>query len=91
VWRFESQDFGPEGRTELTIFLDTVRPDGLLRRRILSVIRHYVTPEQTQAELREAGFQKIELHGGFKREPFLDHALRGRGRQIFLATKQKED
>jgi len=70
---------------DLTAFLDEVSSDGAARRRTFPVLRHYVSPEQTKAELLEAGFRDIQIYGGFKHEPLYDSSLKGRGRQIFIA------
>ena len=87
VWHFESQDDGPEGRMYLTILLDEVTSGGAVSRRAFSVTRHYATHKETLSEIYQAGLTKTELYGGFLRQPFLDPALRGKGRQVFLAVK----
>jgi SAM-dependent methyltransferase len=87
IWHFESQDYGPDGAMALTVFLDVVSADGAVRRMSFQVHRGYVGPMQTIEELKSAGFSRVELFGGFRREPFLDPALAERGRQVFLARK----
>jgi SAM-dependent methyltransferase len=85
VQHFEAQHYDADDRMKMTIFLDATSPVGLVTRRCFEVTRYYASPEQTEAELREAGFTRIELYGGFRRERFLDPSLQGRGRQVFIA------
>jgi SAM-dependent methyltransferase len=85
VQHFEAQDYGPDDLMSLTILLDTVNSEGTVRRRTFTLERHYASPEQTKAELVEAGFKDIEMYGGFNREPMYDEKLIGKGRQIFVA------
>jgi len=86
IQHFESDIFDrSDMRPVKTIFVDHVSPYGAVQRETLAVSRRYVTPEQMEAELREAGFCNIEVYGGFNREPLYAPSLKGRGRQIFVA------
>ena len=85
VHHFEDQHYSPGGLMKMTIFLDATSPIGHVTRICFEVTRYYASPEQTEAELREAGFTRIELYGGFGRERFLAPSLKGRGRQVFIA------
>lgn len=69
---------------KMTIFLDAISPAGDVSRLCFEVNRYYASPEQTEVELREADFTRIELYGGLRWERFLDPSPQGRGRQVFI-------
>jgi hypothetical protein len=73
---------------ELTIFVDELNQDSGVRRKTFKVTRRYASPEQTRIELERAGFNEVEVYGGFNREQLYDPNLRGRGRQIFVAHQK---
>ena len=56
VQHFEAQHYSPDGGMKMTIFLDAISTANDLSRRCFEVTRYYASPEQTEAELREAGF-----------------------------------
>ncbi len=88
IQHFEAQEYGPDGLMELTIFVDELNQDSGVRRKTFKVTRRYASPEQTRIELERAGFNEVEVYGGFNREQLYDPNLRGRGRQIFVAHQK---
>jgi SAM-dependent methyltransferase len=82
---FEAQDYKSDGRMDLTVFVDELDKKSRVRRKVFTIVRNYVSPEQTKEELREAGFSAVDVYGGFNREPLYDPSLAGSGRQIFIA------
>ena len=87
IQHFEVQTYQPDGIMELIILVDEITPGGGVRRRTFNLTRCYVSPDQTHEELTRAGFRQIEVNGGFNLESMYDPALRGRGRQIFIARR----
>src|SRR5687767_3955043 len=55
---FEVQRYGPDGCMKMTVLLDGVDSAGHVLRRGFEVTRHYAEPDETVAELREAGSRK---------------------------------
>ena len=62
---------------------DAVSPDGALQRRTAVLRLRYLHRYEMELALRLAGFQRVELYGGYALEP-LDAASE---RMIFAATK----
>ena len=89
IQHFEAQEYGSDGLMELTIFVDELNTENTVHRKTFKVTRRYAHPDQTLEELEMAGFDEIDVYGGFNREELYDPNLRGRGRQIFVA-QQKE-
>lgn len=81
---FDSEYESADGR-RLTLFVDTTGRSDSLDRWTLSWTRQYAHPEEVQSELRAAGFTRIEVFGGFGRQPLYAPELAGRGRQVFVA------
>lgn len=69
-----------------SLFLDNLFVDGRVVRKTFTIQLKYVSPEETTKELTAAGFRTVDLYGGFERQRFLDPALRGHGRQVFIAS-----
>jgi len=84
---YEAEAHGADGLMVMTILLEELAPDGGRTLHSHTVTRYYATLEETQKELGQAGFVGIEVFGHFGRERIGDPALRGRGRQVFLARK----
>jgi SAM-dependent methyltransferase len=74
-----------KGISNVVFMVDRVRPGGQLERHIAQIRQYYVSPEETQTELWEAGFGDIKTYGSFDGRPLYDRSLRGKGRQIFVA------
>jgi SAM-dependent methyltransferase len=68
---FLLQEHDPAAQSvESRYLLDTVSEDGTLRRRTATLRQRYYTRFEIERALRQAGFARLELHGGFDRRPF---------------------
>jgi SAM-dependent methyltransferase len=72
---------------EMTFLVDHIDAEGHVRRATHLITLHFALPEQTRAELLEAGFTNVEVFGGYGREPLYAPSLMGKGRQIFFASR----
>jgi SAM-dependent methyltransferase len=87
LYHFEAQKYASENEMVLTVIIDQVGPDRVVKREAIDIKRHYVSPEDTLAELKDAGFRKIALYGGFQRQRLYDPTLAGRGRAVYEAQR----
>ena len=86
IQRFRSDVMEPASlHLRRTVFCDHVAKNGEIRRFTLTDDEYYVPPTQIEAELREAGFNGIDIYGGFNREELYAPSLAGRGRQVIIA------
>jgi SAM-dependent methyltransferase len=85
---YACRKYGTNGSMALTFFLDEISRTGVVRRRVSTVKQKYVSPNDTEAELREAGFKQITMYGSFSRARLYGPEVEGRGRQIIVAAAE---
>lgn len=78
-----------DSRLRLTksIFLDHLSEHDVVTRVHFDITLQYVPPRTMESELAMAGFTSIRTFGGYDGEPLFDESLRGRGRQIYFASR----
>lgn len=59
---------------ETTYFLDSVLPDGTLKRKTARLRQRYFTRFELERALRQAGFGQLQFFGGFDKQPYTPEA-----------------
>ena len=75
-------------KNEHHIFIDRSTKDGILRRENYYLELSYISPEETLNQLKNIGFQRIDVYSDYSKNPFDWGNVLTNKRQIFTAFKE---